>query len=116
MTRLRAPDFSRSPSKTRALQRYRDRLSQSERALADLTAEESWPHAAWRKVTPRKTFALIAPEALAPIVNGWRAPTRVSGMLDEAPVYDPTSLTIDDLIKDVRERPLDGQPPAVATP
>jgi hypothetical protein len=44
-------------AKTGALQRYRDRRSESERALADLIAEEGWPHERWRRLRklPRRS-------------------------------------------------------------
>jgi hypothetical protein len=98
---------ARAEAKTRALQRYRDRLSQSERALEDLEAEESWPHGLWRFVTRRPQLALRAPERVEPVIEDWRGQVAVAGMGDRAPVHDPTQWATEDLIRDVRERPLD---------
>jgi hypothetical protein len=97
----------RSDAKTRALQRYRNRLSESERALADLDAEEGWPHALWRSVRRRPTLALHAPERIKPVIDDWRARVKVAGMEDEAAIVDPTRRTTADLLQEVRERPLD---------
>jgi hypothetical protein len=93
-------------AKTRALQRYRDRRSESERALADLDAAEAWPHAVWRFARRRPALALRAPDRVEPVIADWRAPVASAGMSDQAPIHDPTDWTTEDLLREVAEQPL----------
>jgi hypothetical protein len=59
----RAHLAARAEVKTRALQRYRDRCSESQRALADLVAAEGWFHESWRRLKKLPDLRLIAPSA-----------------------------------------------------
>lgn len=98
---------SRSEAKTQALQAYRDRCSESERALADLMADEGWPHERWRWLRGRRAHELEAAVRIEPVIDEWRAATTAAGMTDEAKIYDPTRWTTDDLLRDIRKRPLE---------
>jgi hypothetical protein len=89
-------------AKTKTLHRYRDRCSESERALADLVAEESWPHERWRRLRRRPLLTLHAPERVEPVIDAWRAPATVAGMPETATPYDPTRATTEELIAAVR--------------
>lgn len=95
-------------AKTRALQRYRDRRAESERAFADLLAEESWPHTVWRALTRQVALTLRAPDRVEPVIDEWRKPVKRFGMGPVA-VYDPTRWTTEDLLRDIRERPLESR-------
>jgi hypothetical protein len=92
-------------AKTAALQRYRDRRAETERAFNDLVAEESWAHGLWRTITPRRKPRLRSPERVEPVIDDWRSDVRRYGM-GPVSVYDATTWTTDDLLRDVRERPL----------
>jgi hypothetical protein len=98
---------ARAETKTRALQRYRNRLSRAERALAHLIGEEGWTHERWRRWRTHTELALHAPERLEPVINDWRGRVSVPGMEDRGPVHDPTRWTTNDLVRDARDNPLD---------
>jgi hypothetical protein len=107
LTGLRIP----SEAKTRALQRYRDRETEAARALEDLVARESWPHAICRRTGRKSALRLTAPATIGPVIEDWRASAAVRPvMADEAEVYDPTRFTTADLLSDVAEKPLGGPP------
>ncbi len=91
-------------AKTRALHRFRDRRAETERAFADMLAEESWPHELYRRWRGCATLEPHAPERVDPVIEDWRASTGVPGMTDRAPVYDPTLATLEQLIEQLAVR------------
>lgn len=88
-------------------QRYRDRRSQCERALADLVSEEAWPHERLRRLRRHPALELSALARVEAVVDEWRAPVGRAQIDPEVVVYDPTQWTTDDLIADVHQRPLE---------
>jgi hypothetical protein len=100
---------ARADAKTRVLHRYRDRLHESERRLLELESEESWVHTVWRKRKHLPELALTSPTQLEPVLNEWRADVvqHGSSSADRILVHDPTRWKLDDLIGEVRERPLE---------
>ena len=99
----------RGEEKTLVLQRYRDRRSESERALADLIAEEGWPHELWRRCRKLSGLALSAPDRVEPVIDEWRVTPSLSDMTNHEKVYDPTHWTTPDLLADIVDRPLEGE-------
>ena len=89
-------------ARTRALQRYRDRLSESERALFDMLAEEFWLHSAYRWLR-RSALELRAPRCVDAVVDRWRADAEIAGMADAARVYDPTRVSLEDFVASLRD-------------
>ena len=105
-------------AKTSTLQRYRDWRAATERAFADLGAEESWMHAIWRVLSRRGKLALRSFDRVEPVIDEWRTDVKRFGM-GSARVYDPTRWSTDDLLRDVKERPLEPieqEPPPGAEP
>jgi hypothetical protein len=97
---------ARGEVKTQALQRYRDRLAETTRAFDDLVGEESWAHDLWRNLRRREPLALQAPGRVEAVIDEWRRDAVVPS-IGSAQVYDPTRWTTDDLLRNVRERPLE---------
>ena len=93
--------------KWEALQRYRDHLSGAGPGLADLIAEEGWPHERWRRWRRRPALAPHGSARVEPVLDAWRAPSGVPKMADRAPVRASTRWTLDDVVREPRERPLD---------
>jgi hypothetical protein len=91
-------------AKTRALHRFRDRCAESDRALADMLAEEARPHELYRRWTRRSPLRLHGRDRTQPVIDDWRLASTVPGMEDQSPVYDPTRATLDDLIAELGER------------
>jgi hypothetical protein len=108
--------WARAELKTAALQRYRDRRSESERALADLEAEEGWAHEVWRRWKKLPALELSALRHIDLVIDEWRRPASASETSDEREVDDPTRWTFEDLLVDVRGRPLeDPEEPGVSS-
>lgn len=63
---------ARAEAKTRALRRYRDRLSETERAFAELLAQESRRHDLWRRLRQRPKLKLNEPADASYVVDEWR--------------------------------------------
>jgi len=80
--------------------------------LADLIAEESWAHERWRRWKRLPDLALHVSERVEPIIDAWRAPAAAvpAHVGSRTTVHDPTRWTTEDLIKDVRENPLEPAP------
>jgi hypothetical protein len=96
-------------AKAGALRRYRDRRGAAERAFGDLLAAESWPHETWRRILRRGRLDLRSPGRVEPVIEEWRRDVDRFG-IGPAAVHDPTRLTTEDVLRDVRENPL--EPPA----
>jgi hypothetical protein len=96
----------RSEAKTRCLHRCRDHLHQAKRRIEDLQRHEGWLHAAWRRLRRLPELALTAPERVAPVLDDIRKRTTRHGG-EPAQVHDPTRFKLDDLLRQIKERPLE---------
>jgi hypothetical protein len=104
-----AHGVARAEAKTGALHRYRDRLHECERRLADLKSHESWAHGLWRRRTKAPPIALAAAERVAPVLDEWRADViqHGSGPSDRIVVHDPTRWQLSDLLVEIKKQPLE---------
>jgi hypothetical protein len=92
-------------AKERALQAYRDQETRAQREAALIRDRENWMHAFWRQRQKMPRRLLTAPTKVKPVLDAWRLPP--SKHLQEgdtpAPVIDPTSRSLDEVIAAVRE-------------
>jgi hypothetical protein len=97
---------ARSAAKTEALHRWRDRLHVAERNIIEIESTENRTHRLVRRLRSERGLALHAAEGVEPIIEEFRQPITKHGH-DRLQVFDPTTVQLDDVIKGIRESPLE---------
>jgi hypothetical protein len=102
---------ARSATKSAALHRWRVRLHAAERSIVEIESMENRSHRLLRRRRSPEGLALRAAARVEPIIDEFRQPITRHGQ-DHVKVFDPTTVQLDDVIRGIRESPLE---PAVST-